>query len=244
MTGKVSGKNAVILIGGYDFSTYSNKYDIAMDSGKVDVTGFGDGSNNSIPGEPKAVMSVSMLWDSAANKVHAALASMPSGKNVTILPEGGTLGYPSLSMPFMQGNYNPSASPESAISVGTINFESYGNNAGVESGWCLAHNTVTTTTTGTGYDDPTGGAVTAACAGTLHVWTPTSTDTYVVKIQHSTSLASGYVDLVTFTLNGTARNSERVTVASGTVNRYRRILATRTGSAGDSFGFSVHFWHA
>jgi hypothetical protein len=159
------------------------------------------------------------------------------------MPEGYALGNPTLAMPFMQGNYNPSGSPATAITVGGIQFISYGDNHGIERGYALQHGTITTTTTGTGFDDISGGAVTAACAGILHVWTPTATDTYVVKIQHSTVLGSGYVDLITFTLDGTARNSERVAVASGTVNRYRRILATRTGGAGDIFGFSVHFAH-
>ncbi len=240
---KVSAKNAIVLIGGYNFSTYSTKYEIKQDASKQDVTGFGEGSTNFIAGMQKASMTVNMLWDSTADSVHPVMAAMPN-KNITILPEGYTLGNPSISLPFMTANYNPNSTTETPISVGAIAFESYGNNAGVENGWALAHGTITSTTAGTGYDDPSGDAVTAACAGTLHVWGATSTDTYVVKIQHSTSLGSGYTDLVTFTLDGTALNSERVAVASGTVNRYRRVLATRTGSAGDSFGFSVHFWHA
>jgi len=121
---------------------------------------------------------------------------------------------------------------------------SYGNNEGVEDGYALAHGTITATTTGTGFDDLTDAAATAKSAGALHVWGATTTDTYVVKIQHSTSLGSGYSDLITFTLDGSALGSERVAVASGTVNRYRRVVATRTGSAGDSFGFSVHFWRS
>lgn len=240
---KTSAKNGIILIGGYNLSTYAMDYEANESVDPVEVTGLSDGSHNFIPGQRIARITSNMLWDVAANKVHAAIAALPT-KHVTIMPEGYVLGNPTISMPFMQANYNPSGNPASAISVGAIEFLSYGDNAGIEHGYALAHDTITSTTTGTGFDDISGAAVTAACSGTLHVWTPTSTDTYVVKIQHSTTLGSGYADLVTFTLNGTARNSERVAVASGTVNRYRRIVATRTGSAGDSFGFSVHFSHA
>ena len=239
---KQTAKNGILLIGGYNFSTYAMDYEVQDGVDPIEVTGLSDGSHNFIPGQRIARIASNMLWDADTNKVHAALASLPQ-KNVTIFPEGYVLGNPSLSMPFTQGNYNPSGSPSTAISVGSIEFLSYGDNHGVEHGYALAHDTITATTTGTGFDDISGDAVTAACAGTLHIWTPTSTDTYVIKIQHSTSLGSGYADLITFTLNGTARNSERVAVASGTVNRYRRIVATRTGSAGDSLGFSVHFSH-
>lgn len=241
---KVSAKDGILLISGYNFSTYAMNYEVSDSVDVVDVTGLSDGSHNFIPGQRIASMNSNLLWDAASNSVHSALSALPNNKHVTLIPEGYVLGSSTLSMPFMQGNYNPSGSPSTAVSVGTIEFSSYGNNDGIEHGWALAHGTITSTTTGTGFDDPSGGAVTAKCSGTLHVWTPTNTDTYVVKIQHSTTLGSGYSDLVTFTLDGTARSSERITVASGTVNRYRRVVATRTGSAGDSFGFSVHFWHA
>ena len=64
--------------------------------------------------------------------------------------------------------------------------------------------------------------------GYVQILTPTTTDTYVIKIQHATTLPT-YSDLITFTLNGTARGAERIAVA-GTINRYVRCQATRTGS--------------
>lgn len=237
---KQTAKNGILLIGGYNFSTYAMDYEVMDTVDPVEVTGLSDGSHNFIPGQRNASITSNLLWDADANKVHAGIASLPQ-KHATLMPEGYALGNPTISLPFMQANYNPSGSPSTAISVGGIQFMSYGDNAGIEHGYALQHGTITSTTTGTGFDDITGAAVTAACSGTLHIWTPTSTDTYVIKIQHSTTLGSGYADLVTFTLDGTARNSERIAVASGTINRYRRILATRTGSAGDTLGFSVHF---
>jgi hypothetical protein len=78
----------------------------------------------------------------------------------------------------------------------------------------------------------------------MHVWTNTTDDTYVVKIQHCATIDGVYDDLITFTLNGKTRTSEHVTAVSGTINQYRRVLATRTGAAGDSFGYTVSFWHS
>ncbi len=74
--------------------------------------------------------------------------------------------------------------------------------------------------------------------GYLHILTPTTTDTYVIKIQHAVTLPT-WVDLITFTLPGTARGSERITVA-GTVNQYTRCIATRTG-AGQTLKLACEF---
>ena len=241
---KYSGKNAIILINGYNFSTFASSFETMQDSGKLPVTGFTDECENYIPGLPKATISADLYWDSTANSVHAALASPTTG-NITIMPQGYALGNTTLSMPFMQGNYNPKGTPTSPVTVGTLAFESYGaTSRGIENGQALAHGTITDTTTGTGFIDESGAAVTAVCSGTLHIWTPCAADTYVVKIEHSDSLSTGYSDLVTFTLTGAARASERVVVASGSVKPYRRVVATRTGAAGNPFGFSVHFAHA
>jgi hypothetical protein len=141
-------------------------------------------------------------------------------------------------------NFNVAGAAQgSPISVESVEFDAYGDYAAVMPGWMLAHATVTNTATGTGVLDPADAAVTKACAGSLHVWDSTATDTYVVKVEHSSDNVN-WADLVTFTMNGTALGAEVVKVASGTVNKYRRALATRTGVAGDTFGYSVFFWHA
>lgn len=240
---KVSARYGVIVINGYLFSTYFNSWDAESSANPVDVTGFGDGVKNFIPSILSGKLSGNVFWDSAAAKTHLALKALPTGY-VTIFPQGAALGNPTLSLPFMQSNYGAKGAPDTALEIGTLNFESYGSNVGVEFGVGLQHGTITNTTTGTGVDDPTSGAVTATCSATLHIWTACATDTYVIKVQHSTTLGSGYADLITFSANGSAITAERQAVASGTINRYRRILATRTGSAGDTLGFTVVFQHA
>ena len=236
---KTTAKNCVILVNGYNFSTYFTAYEAENSINPRNVTGFGDGSQNFIPTMRSGSIAGDVLWDSASAKTHLVLKSLPTG-HITLIPEGYTLGASSISLPFMQNNYNPKGTPDSEIALGNIKFESYGNNAGVESGVMLAHATITATTTGSSVLDPGNAAVTAACSGTLHIWDATSTDTYVIKIQHSAN-DSTWADLVTFTINGTSLTSERIAVASGTVNKYRRVVATRTGSAGDTLGYSVHF---
>ena len=239
---KISAKNLILELNGYVFSTYASSYEAQQQSGAIDVTGFSDTAKNYIPGLAMVDMTITMLWDSGAGKTHLILSPMPSNGLATVLPEGYYLGCPTLSMPFMTGNYSPKGTPSTALEVGQIKLENYSSDYGIERGVALTHGIITATTTGTGVLDPTNAAVTAICGGTLQIWTPTTTDTYVVKIQHSPD-NSTWADLITFVSNGTSVTAERIANASGTVNKYRRVLATRTGSAGDSFGFTIHFFH-
>jgi len=212
----------------------------------IEVTGFTEGWKNYVGGLGVGSMTLGMYWnsDAASSNFYSTVAALKgmTSKCVTIIPDGYVLGNPAFSINAQQSNFNPAGVLSDALKLPSIKFQTKNGDGGPQSGWALQHGAITNTLTGTQYDDPTGAAVTAACGGFLHVWSATATDTYVIKIQHSSN-GSTWVDLVTFTLNGTAKNSEQVTVASGTVNRYRRVLATRTGAAGDTLGFTVSFYH-
>ena len=239
---KQSAKNAIVLIGGYNLSTYATAFETESNVNPIDVTGFTDASKNYIPGMLSGSIKADMLWSSTANTVHTALHDFTS-RHVTILPLGYTLGNHSISLPYTQANYGAKGDPTSAVQVGTLSFESYGDNEGVENGYVLAHATITNTATGTGFQVNAAPA-TARCSATLHIWSSCAADTYVVKVQHCTTVDGVYADLLTFSANGSAITSERQTAASGTVNQFIRVLATRTGSAGNSFGYSVHYWQS
>jgi len=240
---KFTAKKSIVLVNGYNYSTMAMTYEAVHSPGMVDVTGFGDGGQNFIPGLPSSKMNIGMYWDSTATVgTHAVLSVLPSGA-VTIIPEGFVLGNNTVSMPFTLGNYSPHGDPAGAIQIGTLAFEGFGSYVGIERGWALAHVTITDTTTGVGFVDPTGANVTGICGGTLHIWTKCATDTYVVKIQQSATIDGVYDDLITFAANGSALTVERQQIASSVIKPYRRFLATRTGTAANPFGFSVHFWH-
>ncbi|MBU2249810.1 MAG: hypothetical protein KKD77_23890 [Gammaproteobacteria bacterium] len=242
---KISAKNAVILVGGYNLSTYFTNYEVTESHNPIDVTGFTDGCNNAIPGIYSGSITGNAIWDNTAGKSYPVLKELvgsTTGGSITILLEGTTAGQKTVSLPYTEGGITISGSPTTHISLGSINFSAYGAYEGVENGILLHHGAVTDSTTDAGVLFPqTDGAVTSKCAGTIHIWAACATDTYVVKIQDSADDAS-YNDLVTFTLDGSAVGSERVAVASGSVDKYVRVVAARTGAAGDSFGFSVHFW--
>ncbi|MCK5558723.1 MAG: hypothetical protein KAJ01_10105, partial [Candidatus Hydrogenedentes bacterium] len=64
------------------------------------------------------------------------------------------------------------------------------------------------------------------------------TDTYSIKVQHNTLDNGSWVDYITFSADGSVRTSERQASASS-INRYVRLLCTRTGAADDNVGVAV-----
>jgi hypothetical protein len=215
---------------------------VALNTNPSDVTGFGDGSHNSINGLKSGEVTINMLWDSS--DVTETLLTTTNADNVTIIPEGYALGNPSLSMEYYQANCDVSGSASGdALQCGSIRLVTRGTEE-LELGQALHHGAVTVSTTDTGINDPGQGTqeITAACSAVLHVWQATTTDSYVVEVQESTDNAT-FANIITFTLNGQVLGSERVERASAALEPYRRVVATRTGAAAESFGFTVHFSH-
>lgn len=244
---KVSAKNGIILIGGRELSSYVMAYDSQNNANPIDVTGFTDGCQNFIPGLPSSTITADMFWSYSGVQVHEALRTLGTTGQVTILPEGSTAGGQCITMPVMQSNYNPGGVITDALKIGSLTFDNYGTGTGTENATLLYHGTTTTSFTGSGFLDVSAAAATATCGATLHIWgTALAADTYVIKVQDSADSTNGsdgtWADLVTFTLNGSALGSERVIVASGTVDKYRKVVATRTGSAGNTLSFTVAFW--
>lgn len=88
----------------------------------------------------------------------------------------------------------------------------------------LFNNALTVTLNGDSVDNLV--ATTNGLHANLHI-TATSSGNFAFKIQHSTD-NNVWADLVSFTITGDTLVSEHVTV-TGTVNRYLRGVATRTG---------------
>jgi hypothetical protein len=179
-------------------------------------------------------MAIDMMWDSATGKVHDWLATPGQDILATVIPETYALGCDALSIVALQGNYTPAADIGGVIRVGTIELHSRGDNYGLEAGKVLHHATITNTTTSTVVDNAA--ATSTRYSAILHIWTPTTADTYAVKIQDSAD-NNTWADLATFTLDGQTTAAERLTGTA--VDQYRRIVATRTGAGANPFGFTV-----
>lgn len=235
---KIAAKDAVILISGSKFSTYVTAYETEYSIEPIEATGFGDGAKNYIPGMATAKIGCDCLWDNTVSVgVNAKLQTSGQTGVITILPETGNLGAASLTLPYLQANYTPGAAVSDIMKIGNIEFTSYGNNNALELGVVLYSGVITNTTTSSTFDNTL--ATTGAYAATLHIWTKAATDTYSIALQHSTN-GSAWTTANTFAINGSAIAAERLTGTA--LNQYRRIVATRTGSAGNALGLTISLY--
>jgi hypothetical protein len=247
--GKISAKNAMILVNGNNLSAFADSYNVDKTVTPVDVTCFGDGVHNFQPSLQNSKIGVNFYWDTTATTgVYAYLQGLGTGQ-LTVIPETVALGTPAFSLPYQQTNFAPQGTPAAMIKLGTVNFLQRASSAlipsyGVEDGLIVQHATITSTTTSAAVDLGAAIAGTARnVSGILHVRIPTATDTYVVKIRHCATSGGGYADLLTFTSDGKTMTAERQ-VGTPSLLEFIKVQATRTGSAGDNFGFTVLLWHS
>ena len=127
---KVSAKGAVITINSQNCSSDVVSYDIEQDAGKIDITGFTDGTVNYIPGLPVYGLTMDVHWNTAATTgmwtLLKAMWLSASGTTITIVPESGG---PTFSGVFMLDALPVSATPAGAIKVGSVHFSIMGTTA-------------------------------------------------------------------------------------------------------------------
>lgn len=234
---KLSGQHCAILFAGYDLSGRSRQFEVGVEYEEEDGTAFQDGGENSQPGLPMVVGNFQSFLDPATGSSMDALQT-PGGASEHVLmvlvgqgatPDEGDPGYAALCKQFTFNNAKtPRAKLVADITVHGVGYKPH-------YGEVMDYATVTNTKTG---DTVDGGAANAAGGvGYLVVFTPTATDSYSIKIQDSTN-GSTWADYITFAGTGQSRTTERV-VETTQLERYRRALVTRTGTAGDSFGFAI-----
>lgn len=98
MAGKISAKGAVITLdnaagSAQTISTDVESYEIEWAVGAEEVTGFGDGSGNFVPGLPVASITLNLFYDTTATTgawtVVRAIIGHATSKTVSITPEAG-----------------------------------------------------------------------------------------------------------------------------------------------------------
>ena len=129
---KFSAKGAVITIDNaagspQDVSTDCVSFDILEDSGKLDVTGFGDGSQNCIPGLPVVGLTFEFLYDtnatSGATTILRGILNSATSKTVTVKPESAGQ---TLTGEFMLDSFGVSGTPQGELKLATANFSVMG----------------------------------------------------------------------------------------------------------------------
>lgn len=235
---KQAGTFSAVHYGGYDLTGRSNQWDFLADYGEMDLTAFQE-PDNAMPGVERGEANLTAFLDPATNNSHDALKSAGgyTGKCLSIILGQNatpTVGDPALAMIATEFDYRTPIATRSAV-IANARFVNQGAYRPDVFGVCLVNTTITNTATGTTVDQLA--ATTLAGAAYLQILTPVATDSYAIKVQHSTD-GSAWVDKATFTANGQSRTSERLAL-TGTINRYVRYVATRTGSAGQSLKLSI-----
>lgn len=237
---KESGQYTTILWNGYDLSGDLNQYDITFEHVEDDATGFMDALDNILAGIYKVSGSFMSMMNDDTGQAHDVLKAPTSNEDILFcILIGGedtpAIGDSALQALITQFTYTPKPTAKTLI-LGDVAFSGGQSNVKANpNAFILAFTTITATTNFSSRDN--GASSSNGGVAVLQVITATSTDTYVVKCQDSPN-DSTWADLCTFSADGTSITAERQTF-SGSVDQYERAIATRTGSAGDSFKLAV-----
>lgn len=236
----LAGDHVQILVGGYELTGDSNRISIEDKRDLYDVTAFSDAVHNFVPGKRTITMEHAGYLNSAVARSHPVLRANTLQGVVSVLLGANTapvIGNPTYSLDTVQTQY--STLPEMAKFVP---FNAKFANRGERGGWGVAlavPSTITNSTTGSGVDN--GAASSKGGAAVLHILQIPTPDTYTIIVEGATNsgFSTGLVTLATFTLNGSALGSERISI-SGSLPQFTRFKATRTGSAGNGLRLAVN----
>ena len=236
---QLAGDHVQILVGGYELTGDSNQVTVNDARAMLDSTTFADAVQNFIPGRRNTSLEHAGFINPATGQSHPALKSAELSGVVSVLlgqNADPVVGDPVYCLKILQNRY--SVNPQ----VGqVIPFSATFNNVGEVSGWgaiLAAPIAFTNSINGSSVDN--GAQTIGGGAAHLHILQNAASDTYSIKVQGATDagFTTGVVDLATFTLDASAIGSERIEI-SGTIPRYTRFMATRSGSAGDTVEIAV-----
>ncbi len=233
------GKWAKIWVEGYNLTTRSTNVVTEDIHDEVPNDAYTT-DHRYLAGQADGNITLDGYLDDAAGSTHDALKTIANAtsKLVTIaLGNNATpaIGDPTASMDCQQMEYtnNPDLTAQMAINAV---FKNRGSTYGLEWGLLLADATVTANGNQASVDN--GASSANGGVGYLHILALSAGDTITVLIEDSPN-NSDWTTLITFTLDGTALDAERLTVA-GTVDQYVRVSYTVAG-ASISFPIAVAF---
>jgi hypothetical protein len=233
----IHGRNAAVLHGAYNLSSFLNDGSVATDSETAETTAFGNSAKTYISGLKDGTVSASGMFDGSASAIDEVLqASLGSDTLSPVLfaMAGLTAGNRCRLLQAKTTSYEVSSPVGDVVSV-SYDAQSDG---GIDAGVILANGAQTTSTNSASIDNAA--SSTNGGLAQLHVTANSMNNNTVLKVQHSAD-NSTWVDLVTFTtVATTVTTSERSVVSSATtVNRYLRATSTMSGTG--SITFTVAF---
>jgi hypothetical protein len=103
-------------------------FEIQQEAGPVEVTGFGDGSKNFVPGLPVIGITLDLLYNAAATTgattVLRGILNHATSKTVSIKPESTGL---TLSGEFLLDSFTTKGSPDGVLTIGSVHFSVMGS---------------------------------------------------------------------------------------------------------------------
>ena len=235
----MAGKNKTLrwmrlFVGGYDLSGDARTFD-RLENGfaEADLTGWSEGVRNFLAGDARATGVrgfQAILNDATTGALTLLKQTAPTNRVLSMLFGGGA--EPAIADPaYLLGavQMGDVAALDGLTPVLAADFlpeqGQFSDNSRNPFGVVLSPATSLSATTNQASVDHGASSANGGHAN-LHI-TASSGGTWAFKIEHSTN-DSAWSTLISFTLTGSALASERLTV-SGTVNRYTRFVATRTG---------------
>lgn len=219
---KQSGLGSRFLVGGYDLSgDISALSSINSTLAPLDVTGIDKGAHERIAGLRDGSMSFTSFWNTA-NSV-PVLSSLPKTDTLmAFIPPPQALGGPSAWLQALQVSYNPTRGNDGALTMAT---EGQGDGWGLE--WCQMLTAGLRADTGPANGASIdGGAASSFGAGAYLQLTGFTGTSVTVTVQHSAD-NSTWTTLAAFSAVTAAPSWQRAR-ATGTVNRYLRVITSGT----------------
>lgn len=230
----IHGKNAGVVHGAYDLSSYLNDVSVAQDVETAETTAFGASAKSYLVGLRDATASASGMFDGTADAVDNVLTSSIGSDTLsplTMAPSGLTGGERAYIMQAKTTSYEVSSPVADVVSV---SYDAQSDGGADDALLLVSLAAVTATGNGTSRDNSA--STTNGGIAQLHVTANTMNNNTTFKVQHSAD-NSTWADLATFAVVATTvKTSERVTVAAGTtVNRYLRANYTCSGTGSITF---------
>ena len=235
----IHGKSTIVLQNEYNLSSYFNDVSTSRSIETAETTAFGNSAKTYIVGLQDGTISLSGMFDGAANAIDQEMSDIIGTENggIITVAVGGSLavGERVLTAQGDLTSYEVSA-PVGDVVAANAEFQVDG---GVGNGISL-HALAAETATGSSASHDNAASSANGGVAQLHVTANTMNNNTVFKVQHSAD-NSTWADLATFTtVATTVKTAERVTVASGTtVNRYLRSNWTASGAG--SVTFHINF---
>ena len=222
---KKSGLGNNLFISGYDLSGDVGAIgSIASTRGVQDVTSINKSAHERLLTHSDSTIEFNSFFNDAALAEHVALSGLPTTDRIVTFLVGSTLGDSACAMTGKQLNYDASRTADGGLTFAVT----VQGSAGIPLEWGIS-GTAGKVTHGsaTNISSIDNSASTSRGASAYLQVFAVSSGNCVVKVQHSSNDAS-WSDLITFT-SADDITSERAT-ASGTINRYLRVITSGTFS--------------